>query len=101
LGESSQGIAVVSCALARTWEGDVDACSRPGRPRSGLSRRQALAGFGIALIGGVSGSVASARAAVAPARGTRAGLAAGLTNAQLAGQRVIASYPGGHLPSRM
>jgi beta-N-acetylhexosaminidase len=59
-----------------------------------LSRRQALTGFGIALAGGLSGSVASARAAVAPARDTRAGLAAGLTNAQLAGQRVIASYPG-------
>jgi hypothetical protein len=37
-----------------------------GRPRSGLSRRQALAGFGIALIGGVSAPAASARAAVAP-----------------------------------
>jgi beta-N-acetylhexosaminidase len=65
-----------------------------GRPRSGLSRRQALAGFGIALIGGVSAPAASARAAVAPARRARAGLAAGLTNLQLAGQRVIGSYPG-------
>ena len=64
------------------------------RPRSGLSRRQALAGFGIALIGGVSAPAASARAAVAPARHARAGLAAGLTNLQLAGQRVIGSYPG-------
>ena len=64
------------------------------RSRRGLSRRQALAGFGISLAVGVSGSVASARAAVAPARDTRAGLAVGLTNAQLAGQRVIASYPG-------
>ena len=91
----------MSCALARTWEGDVDACSRPGRPRSGLSRRQALAGFGIALAGGVAGSVASARAAVAPARDTREGLAAGLTNAQLAGQRVIASYPGLTPPSSL
>jgi beta-N-acetylhexosaminidase len=59
-----------------------------------LSRRQALAGFGIALIGGVSAPAASARAAVAPARHARAGLAAGLTNLQLAGQRVIGSYPG-------
>ena len=65
-----------------------------GRPRSGLSRRQALAGFGIALIGGLSAPAASARAAVAPARHARAGLAAGLTNLQLAGQRVIGSYPG-------
>ena len=65
-----------------------------GRPRSGLSRRQALAGFGIALIGGVSAPAASARAAAAPARHARAGLAAGLTNLQLAGQRVIGSYPG-------
>jgi len=59
-----------------------------------LSRRQALAGFGIALIGGVSAPAASARAAVAPARHARAGLAAGLTNLQLAGQRAIGSYPG-------
>jgi beta-N-acetylhexosaminidase len=59
-----------------------------------LSRRQALAGFGVALIGGVSAPAASARAAVAPARHARAGLAAGLTNLQLAGQRVIGSYPG-------
>jgi len=59
------------------------------RSRSGLSRRQALAGFGAALIGGVS-----ARAAAAPARHTRTGFAAGLTNMQLAGQRVIGSYPG-------
>ena len=65
-----------------------------GRPRSGLSRRQALAGFGIAFIGGASAPAASARAAVAPARHARAGLAAGLTNLQLAGQRVIGSYPG-------
>ena len=65
-----------------------------GRPRGGLSRRQALAGLGIALAGGVSGRAASARAAVAPARHARAGLAAGLTNLQLAGQRVIGFYPG-------
>jgi beta-N-acetylhexosaminidase len=64
------------------------------RPRSGLSRRQALAGLGFALIGGVAGQAASARAAVAPARRAGAGLAAGLTNLQLAGQRVIGSYPG-------
>jgi beta-N-acetylhexosaminidase len=64
------------------------------RPRGGLSRRQALAGFGIALVGGVSAPAASARAAVAPARHARAGFAAGLANLQLAGQRVIGSYPG-------
>jgi beta-N-acetylhexosaminidase len=50
--------------------------------------------LGIALVGGVSGRAAGARAAVAPARHTRAGLAPGLTNLQLAGQRVIGSYPG-------
>jgi beta-N-acetylhexosaminidase len=65
-----------------------------GRPRSGLSRRQALAGLGIALAGGISGRPAVARAAVAPARYARAGVAAGLTHLQLAGQRVIGSYPG-------
>ena len=42
----------------------------------------------------ISAPAASARAAVAPARHARAGLAAGLTNLQLAGQRVIGSYPG-------
>ena len=63
-------------------------------PRSGLSRRTALAGLGAVLIGGVSARAASARAVVAPARHARAGLAAGLTNLQLAGQRVIGSYPG-------
>ena len=72
----------------------MSSAASAGRPRSGLSRRQALAGFGIALIGGVSAPAASARAAVAPARHARAGLAAGLTNLQLAGQRVIGSYPG-------
>jgi beta-N-acetylhexosaminidase len=85
-----------------------------GRPRGGLSRRQALAGLGIALAGGVAGRAAVARgtaargqvtqaavaraavarAAVAPARDAREALAAGLTNLQLAGQRVIGSYPG-------
>jgi beta-N-acetylhexosaminidase len=65
-----------------------------GRPRSGLSRRQALAGLGIALAGGVSGRSAVARAVAAPAGHPGAGAAAGLTNLQLAGQRVIGSYPG-------
>jgi beta-N-acetylhexosaminidase len=70
-----------------------------GRPGGGLSRRQALAGLGAAglgaaLAGGVSGCTVAARAAAAPARDPRAGLAAGLTNLQLAGQRVIGSYPG-------
>ena len=65
-----------------------------GRPRSGLSRRQALAGLGIAVVGGVAGRSALARAAVAPVRRAGAGQAAALTNLQLAGQRVIGSYPG-------
>jgi beta-N-acetylhexosaminidase len=65
-----------------------------GRPRGGLSRRQALAGLGIALAAGVSARAAVARATVAPVPGARVGFAAGLTNPQLAGQRVIGSYPG-------
>jgi beta-N-acetylhexosaminidase len=91
-----------------------------GRPRGGLSRRQALAGLGIVLAGGVAGRAALARGTgargavtraapatrawvaqaavaqvtVAPARNAWAALAAGLTNLQLAGQRVIGSYPG-------
>ena len=52
--------------------------------RSGLSRRQVLAGVGITLVGGACGRAVVARAAVAP----------GLTYPQLAGQRVIGSYPG-------
>jgi beta-N-acetylhexosaminidase len=93
-----------------------------GRPR-GLSRRQALTGLGIVLVGGLAGRDAVAHGAVArgavtrdavtragaqaaathaaatqaaatPARDARTGLAAGLTNLQLAGQRVIGSYPG-------
>ena len=65
-----------------------------GRPRGGLSRRQALAGLGAALAGGVSARAAVARAAVVPPLNTQLGLAASLTNLQLAGQRVIGSYPG-------
>jgi beta-N-acetylhexosaminidase len=95
-----------------------------GRPRSGLSRRQALAGLGIVLAAGVAGRAAFergagarggvtqagvtraqatrawvaraavAQATVAPTKNARAALAAGLTNRQLAGQRVIGSYPG-------
>jgi len=64
------------------------------RPRSGLSRRTALAGAGAVLIGGLSARSASARAAVTPARQAGARRASGLTSAQLAGQRVIASYSG-------
>ena len=65
-----------------------------GRPRGGLSRRQALAGLGAALAGGVSARAAVARAAVVPPLNAQLGLAARLTNLQLAGQRVIGSYPG-------
>ena len=96
LGDSGQGVAVVFWRLRRETgrETPMSSPAPADRPRSGLSRRQALAGFGIALIGGVSARAVSARAAVAPARHARAGLAAGLTNLQLAGQRVIGSYPG-------
>jgi len=66
----------------------------PGRPSLGLSRRQALAGFSILFIGGVPAPAAGARAAGGRARRTAALLSAGLTNLQLAGQRVIGSYPG-------
>jgi beta-N-acetylhexosaminidase len=70
-------------------------CPGPaGRPSGGWSRRQALAGAGIAVIGGVSAPAAAARAAVAPARHVRAAGAAGLSHLQLAGQRVVVSYPG-------
>jgi beta-N-acetylhexosaminidase len=72
-----------------------------GQSRTGLSRRQALAGLGVALAGGVTGRSALARAAVEPARPTKAGLAAGLTNQQLAGQRVIGSYSGLTPPSSL
>lgn len=64
------------------------------RPRGGLSRRQALAGLGVALAGGVSGRAAIAWASVPPAQRTSTGATAALTNLQLAGQRVIGSYPG-------
>ena len=65
-----------------------------GRPRGGLSRRQALAGLGVALVGGVSARATVARAGVVPALNAKLGLAASLTNLQLAGQRVIGSYAG-------
>jgi beta-N-acetylhexosaminidase len=98
----------------------VSSAAPGGRPRGGLSRRQALAGLGIVLAGGVAGGAALARGTgargavtraapatrawvaqaavaqvtVAPARNAWAAVAAGLTNLQLAGQRVIGSYPG-------
>jgi len=102
----------------------VSAPDPGGRPRRGLSRRQALTGLGIALAGGLAGREAVARgsvpraavaqapvtqaaraqasvalpavvqAAVAPALGNQVEPAAGLTNLQLAGQRVIGSYSG-------
>jgi beta-N-acetylhexosaminidase len=53
-----------------------------------------FAGLGIAVAAGVTGRAAVGRAAVTPAPRTGAALAAGLTNLQLAGQRVIGSYPG-------
>jgi beta-N-acetylhexosaminidase len=95
-----------------------------GRPRGGLSRRQVLTGLGIVLAGGVAGraavslgagargaatragvtraqatrawvaQAAVAQVTVAPAGNAWAALAADLTNRQLAGQRVIGSYPG-------
>jgi beta-N-acetylhexosaminidase len=72
----------------------VSAPAPAGRPRGGLSRRQALAGLGAALAGGVSARAPVARATVVPPMNAQLGLAASLTNLQLAGQRVIGSYPG-------
>lgn len=62
--------------------------------RRGYSRRQALAGVGVFLVGGASAQDASARAVSGLTRRPRARLAAGLTSLQLAGQRVIGSYAG-------
>jgi beta-N-acetylhexosaminidase len=64
-----------------------------------LSRRQALTGLGLLLAGGASAQRASAQVATAGAAGGRslypdARLGAGLTSLQLAGQRIIGSYPG-------
>jgi beta-N-acetylhexosaminidase len=65
----------------------------------GLSRRQALTGLGLLLAGGASAQRASAQVARADVAGGRtmhpdARLGAGLTSLQLAGQRIIGSYPG-------
>jgi beta-N-acetylhexosaminidase len=64
------------------------------QPRRGLSRRQTLAGLAIAAAGGVSARDLSAQAASPSARPTDRRLPADLTGLQLAGQRVIGSYPG-------
>jgi beta-N-acetylhexosaminidase len=68
-------------------------------PRRGLSRRQALTGLGLLLAGGASAQRANAQVASERAAGGRtrypdARLEAGLTSLQLAGQRIIGSYPG-------
>jgi beta-N-acetylhexosaminidase len=67
--------------------------------RRGLSRRQALTGLGLLLAGGASAQRASAQVASGGTAGGRslypdARLGAGLTSLQLAGQRIIGSYPG-------
>ena len=62
--------------------------------RRGCSRRRALAGAGVFLLGGASARAASALDVNGRTRSTRARLAAGLTSLQLAGQRVIGSYSG-------
>jgi beta-N-acetylhexosaminidase len=64
--------------------------------RRGLSRRQALAGLGLLLAGGASAQRASAQVASGGVAGRYpdARLGAGLTSLQLAGQRIIGSYPG-------
>jgi len=68
-------------------------------PRGRLSRRQALTGLGLVLAGGASAQRASAQVTRADGAGGRtmhpdARLGAGLTRLQLAGQRIIGSYPG-------
>jgi beta-N-acetylhexosaminidase len=61
-------------------------------PGGRLSRRQALAGLGLLAAGAAATQGASAQAA--SARRPDARLGAGLTSRQLAGQRIIGSYPG-------
>jgi beta-N-acetylhexosaminidase len=61
-------------------------------PGHGLSRRQALAGLGLLAAGAACTQGASAQAAAI--RRPDARLGAGLTSRQLAGQRIIGSYPG-------
>jgi beta-N-acetylhexosaminidase len=68
-------------------------------PRCGLSRRQALTGLGLLLAGGASAQRASAQVTSERLAGWRtrypdARREAGLTSRQLAGQRIIGSYPG-------
>ncbi len=68
-------------------------------PRGELGRRQALTGLGLVLAGGASAQRAGAqvtRAGVAGGRSLHpdARLGAGLTSLQLAGQRIVGSYPG-------
>ncbi|HEY0717423.1 MAG TPA: glycoside hydrolase family 3 N-terminal domain-containing protein [Streptosporangiaceae bacterium] len=68
-------------------------------PRRGLSRRQALTGLGLLLAGGASAQGAGAQAVTGQAAAGRirhpdARPVAGLTSLQLAGQRIIGSYPG-------
>ena len=62
--------------------------------RRECSRRHALAGAGVFLLGGASARGASGKAVNGRARYPHAYLAAGLTSLQLAGQRVIGSYSG-------
>jgi beta-N-acetylhexosaminidase len=64
--------------------------------RRGLSRRQALAGLGLLLAGGASAQRASAQVASGGVAGPYpdARLEGGLISLQLAGQRIIGSYPG-------
>lgn len=65
-----------------------------GQPRRGLSRRQTLAGLAVAAVGGASARGLSAHAAVRRAGPAANRVPADLTGLQLAGQRVIGSYPG-------
>ena len=64
--------------------------------RRGLSRRQALAGLGLLLAGGASAQRASAQVPSGGVAGPYpdARLEGGLISLQLAGQRIIGSYPG-------
>ena len=69
--------------------------------RRECSRRHALAGAGVFLLGGASARGASGKAVNGRARYPHAYLAAGLTGLQLAGQRVIGSYSGLTLPASL
>ncbi|HEY3870944.1 MAG TPA: glycoside hydrolase family 3 N-terminal domain-containing protein [Actinocrinis sp.] len=71
------------------------------RPRPHLSRRIVLAGAAGLGLAGLAGSLRTETGAPAPVLGDRAATAAALTDLQLAGQRVVYSYPGLTVPAEL